>query len=84
MITLIAAIIGILVIFGMWRFLDPNNDKSATPPPQITRPQLPKFPVRRRQVAPDDNPEFLRELNRKLPKKQGNGPAGTEGDAPPH
>jgi len=69
MIALIAAAIGILIVFAMWRMLDSDNDRESfqarSPRPRITRP---KFPSRPRQTAPDDDPEFLRQLSSRLPK----------------
>ncbi|PRZ39085.1 hypothetical protein CLV47_11931 [Antricoccus suffuscus] len=66
MIPLIAAIIGILVVFAMWRFLDPNEDSQSKTRPNMPRPKLPS---RSRQTAPDDDPEFLRQLSSKMPKR---------------
>lgn len=69
MIALIAAAIGILIVFAMWRLVDSDNDRESyrtrPAPPRVPRP---KFPTRARQTAPDDDPEFLRQLSSRLPK----------------
>ncbi len=69
MIPLIAAAIGILVVFAMWRFLDPHDDSQSSTRTTPPRPTHPKFAARSRQTAPDDDPEFLRQLSSKMPKR---------------
>ena len=57
---LIAIAVTVLVIMLAWRGLGTRvpSDDTAVPTP---RPRAP-----RRTVAPDDDPEFLREVDRKL------------------
>lgn len=75
---LIAALIGILVVFAMWRFLDPHDDNQSPTRTDVPRPPRPKLPVRSRQSAPDDDPEFLRQLSSKMPKRPSTPPEDAE------
>ena len=75
MYALIAAMIAIAVIAVMWRVLDNEvarreggtpGDREVVPRPRPVRPRRtpkPKF------TAPDDDPEFLRELGKRIGKK---------------
>lgn len=67
MFAFIAALIGIGIVVSMWQLLDPRKGTNASAP----RPQTPHRPTPRGSVrsgAPDDDPEFLRELGRKIAK----------------
>ena len=78
MYALIAAVIAIAVIAMMWRFLDnevsrrnaDDGDEPARPRPTLPR-RTPK--PQTRIVAPDDDPEFLRELGKRIDKKPDDG-----------
>lgn len=72
MFPLIAAVIAIAVIAMMWRFLDNEvaRRSSEDGEPERPRPSLPmpRRTPKTRMVAPDDDPEFLRELGKKINK----------------
>lgn len=79
MYALIAAVIAIAVIAMMWRFLDNEvtrrtGESEESPRP---RPTLPRRAPKRqtRILAPDDDPEFLRELGKQIGKKPDDGQA---------
>lgn len=69
MFALIAAIVGIAIVVIMWRLLDPKHD-TGTDQPSFGAPALGR-PQRARQIPPDDDPEFLRELARRIPRRFG-------------
>ena len=65
MYMLIAIAVTVLVIALAWRGIGAGTtDEESTGTPQA-RPSRPVRP-RTRSVAPDDDPEFLREIDRKL------------------
>lgn len=69
MFALLALIMGFVLVYTMWRLMDPSRkgDASSNPEPRTRAPR----PVRRAPLPPDDNPEFLRELNSRLPARGG-------------
>ncbi|MFV0533258.1 MAG: hypothetical protein ACK5MR_06365 [Cumulibacter sp.] len=72
MYALFAALIAIAVVTMMWRYLeretragdDDDGDLQARRP----RPALPRRTPKTRTVAPDDDPDFLRELGKRIHK----------------
>lgn len=65
MYMLIAIAVTVLVIALAWRGIGAgatNEESSQTPQVRAARPSRP----RTRTLAPDDDPEFLREIDRKL------------------
>lgn len=74
MYALIAALVAIAVIAMMWRFLEretaaSDDERSDTPrPPRPTLPARPRRTPKSRMVAPDDDPDFLRELGKRINK----------------
>jgi hypothetical protein len=76
MYLLVALAITVIVIVLAWRGLDGRTDaETATPRPS----QHPRRPMR--QIAPDDDPDFLNEIDRRLrgEDKNGSGGAGAAG-----
>lgn len=72
MYALVAALIAIAVIAMMWRYLEretAGSDEERAPVPRPARPALPRRTPKPRTVAPDDDPEFLRELSKRIHKK---------------
>lgn len=69
MFAFIAALIGIGIVVSMWRLLDPRKG-TDTAAQQPQAPQRPTPRTGRRTGAPDDDPEFLRELGRKIGKSK--------------
>lgn len=70
MYALIAAVVALAVVAMMWRLLDKevarrdaDPDGEATP---SRRPTLPRRSAPTRTIAPDDDPEFLRELSKRI------------------
>jgi hypothetical protein len=64
MYMLVAIAVTVLVIALAWRGIGartPGTDPSSS---GVSRPQRPSRPTR--TIAPDDDPEFLREINKKL------------------
>lgn len=77
MYLLVALAITVIVIALAWRGLDGRTDaETAAPRP----PQHPRRPTMR-QIAPDDDPDFLNEIDRRLrgEDKNGSGGAGAAG-----
>ena len=71
MYALIAALIAIAVIAMMWRFLERETSASEDDHSETTRPPRPTMPRRTpkpRILAPDDDPDFLRELGKRINK----------------
>ncbi len=65
MILLIAIAVTVLVIALAWRGIGAGSsgeESSQTPQARPSRPAR----LRSRTIAPDDDPEFLREIDRKL------------------
>lgn len=61
MVFLVALVVTVILLVVLWRAIGPD-----TPTPGTTaRPRPVRKPVRRRSVPPDDNPEFLRDLDRR-------------------
>ncbi|MBA3339969.1 MAG: hypothetical protein H0T54_09560 [Geodermatophilaceae bacterium] len=64
-------LVGMLLIgallFALWRMSGPANPSGGTRPTGSARPTTPPIRklTRREPLAPDDNPEFLRELDRR-------------------
>jgi hypothetical protein len=72
MYMLIAIAVTILVIALAWRGLGARTPRSGTPPPSsFDRPVRPPRPTR--PVAPDDDPEFLSEIDRRMRGEDKNG-----------
>ncbi|MBA2414449.1 MAG: hypothetical protein H0V64_00825 [Geodermatophilaceae bacterium] len=64
MFFLVALIVTVILLIVLWRALGPDQPSlggTARPRPQ-RRPQPPR---RRQQLPPDDNPDFLRDLDRR-------------------
>ncbi len=72
MYLLVALAVTIIVIVLAWRGLDGRMDAEAAP-------RVPQPPPRRiaRTLAPDDDPEFLGEIDRRLRGEDKNGSGGT-------
>lgn len=68
-------LVGMLLIggllFALWKMAGPANPGGGTRSAGTTRPIAPpvRKPTRREPLAPDDNPEFLRELDRRAHKE---------------
>lgn len=72
MYALIAALIAIAVIAMMWRYLEretAGSDEEREDMRRPVRPTLPRRTPKPRTVAPDDDPEFLRELSKRINRK---------------
>ncbi|WP_153502954.1 hypothetical protein [Cumulibacter manganitolerans] len=75
MFPLLAAVIAIAVIVWMWRFLDNEVSRRDDDHGDVPRPAHRSVITRRptaptKAVAPDDDPEFLRELGRRIGKNR--------------
>lgn len=64
MFLLVAIAVTVLVIALAWRGIGARTPGTDTPAPGFSRPQRPSRPTR--TLAPDDDPEFLGEIDRKL------------------
>jgi hypothetical protein len=64
MYMLVAIAVTILVIALAWRGIGARTPGGDSSGPGMTRPQRPSRPTR--TIAPDDDPEFLNEIDRKL------------------
>jgi hypothetical protein len=64
MYLVVAFAVTILVIVLAWRGIGAARNEQDTPTPPPQRQQRPQRPPR--IVAPDDDPEFLSEINRRL------------------
>ncbi len=68
-------LVGMLLIgallFTLWRMAGPANPSGGTRSAGIAKPTTPpvRKPSRGEALAPDDNPEFLRELDRRARKE---------------
>lgn len=67
----VALVVTIVVIALAWRGLDGRADSESTAP----RPPLQRREPR--QLAPDDDPEFLSEIDRRLRGEDKNGSGGS-------
>ncbi len=69
MLYLLAAIGAVCVVVLLWRAFvaNPTSVGGRSDRGHVSRPTR---PVRRRAVAPDDDPEFLRSLNKKKPPEE--------------
>jgi len=65
MLYLLAAIGAICVAVLLWRAFVANP--TTVSQRRVTRPDRPTRPTRSGPIAPDDDPEFLRELGKKNP-----------------
>jgi len=69
-------LIGIMLIgallFVLWRMSGPSSSSGVGRTGGNARPSKPpvKRPTRREPLAPDDNPEFLRELDRRARREE--------------
>lgn len=69
-------LIGIVLIgallFALWRLSGSTNSSSGGRTGGAMRPARPpaRKPARREPLAPDDNPEFLRELDRRARREE--------------
>jgi len=69
-------LIGIVLIgallFVLWRMSGPANSSGGGRGGGSARPTKPpvRKPTRREPIAPDDNPEFLRELDRRARREE--------------
>lgn len=73
MYALIAALIAIAVIAMMWRYLEREtsaSDGERSELPRPARPTLPRRSPKPRATAPDDDPDFLRELSKRIDKNR--------------
>lgn len=64
MVFLVALIVTVLLLVVLWRAIGPDQPRAGG----TVRPQLqrgPRPPRRPQQLPPDDNPEFLRDLDRR-------------------
>lgn len=79
MYALLAALIAIAVIAMMWRFLeresaaadDERREQQPNRPQMPMRAPRPRPRPRTRIVAPDDDPEFLQELSKRIGENRG-------------
>ncbi|GAB3306073.1 hypothetical protein EK0264_05400 [Epidermidibacterium keratini] len=73
MYPLIAALVVVAIVVFMWRYLD-SSPRPGRPDPtdrvQPARPQRAQRPKRAVQIAPDDDPEFLSELRRRISRQR--------------
>ncbi|MGI8626282.1 MAG: hypothetical protein ACR2J5_06900 [Geodermatophilaceae bacterium] len=69
-------LIGIVLIgallFVLWKMSGPGNPSAGGRPRGSVRPARPpvRKPIRREPLAPDDDPEFLRELDRRARREE--------------
>lgn len=66
MYLIIAFAVTVLVIMLAWRGVGMNRGNDDTPPQREQRPSRPIRYPGPRPTAPDDDPDFLREIDRKL------------------
>ncbi len=60
MIFLVALIVTAILLFVLWRSIGPDQPRpGGGAPPRVQRQPRPQ------QVPPDDNPDFLRDLDRR-------------------
>ena len=64
MYMLVAIAVTVLVIALAWRGIGARTPGTETPGGSFSKPQRPSRPTR--TLAPDDDPEFLGEIDRKL------------------
>jgi hypothetical protein len=64
MYMLVAIAVTVLVIALAWRGIGARTPGAESPGAGLSRPQRPSRPTR--TLAPDDDPEFLSEIDRKL------------------
>lgn len=63
MFFLVALIVTVILLVVLWRSIGPDQPRpGSTPRPRLQRPGPPR---RQQQVPPDDNPDFLRDLDRR-------------------
>jgi len=60
------------LLFALWRLSAHANSSGAGRTGGMSRPTKPpvRKPTRREPIAPDDNPEFLRELDRRAKREE--------------
>ncbi len=64
MFFLVALIVIVILLVVLWRSIGPDQPSpGSTPRPRLQR--RPRPPRRPQQVPPDDNPDFLRDLDRR-------------------
>ncbi|MBA2389896.1 MAG: hypothetical protein H0V67_06525 [Geodermatophilaceae bacterium] len=64
MFFLMALIVTVVLLVVLWRIIGPDEAR----PGSSARPRMqrrPRAPRRRQQLPPDDNPDFLRDLDRR-------------------
>jgi hypothetical protein len=64
---LVVLLVSVGVVILLMRAANAASNGGTTPRPPRTRPQRPRHPI-----APDDDPDFLRELDRR--RSRGDGP----------
>lgn len=69
MFFLVALIVTVVLLVVLWRAIGPDDARQpGVRPGDIARPRAqrpPRPPRRQPQLPPDDNPEFLRDLDRR-------------------
>ncbi|MBA2553609.1 MAG: hypothetical protein H0V10_07935 [Geodermatophilaceae bacterium] len=64
MFFLVALIVTVILLVVLWRSIGPDQPRpGGIAPPRLQR--LPRPPRRQQQLPPDDNPDFLRDLDRR-------------------
>lgn len=64
MFFLVALIVTVVLLVVLWRSIGPDQPRpGASAPLRLQR--RPRPPGRQQQTPPDDNPEFLRDLDRR-------------------
>ncbi len=66
MYLIVAFAVTILVIVLAWRGIGATREPGDGLPPPRQRPTRPQRPTPPRIIAPDDDPEFLSEIDRRL------------------
>ena len=67
MLFLIAFVGAAIIALVLWKAM--NSSRSEAPPPAVGRRQQPQGPTRPRVSGPDDDPDFLRQLDEKVKRR---------------
>lgn len=66
MFFLVALIVTVILLFVLWRAIGPDQPRSSgTARPRLQHRPRPRPPRRQQMLPPDDNPDFLRDLDRR-------------------